>query len=195
VATGTIVVHLLGLPGSGKTSLVLATQLAVLSRRWRIGALVPEAGDELARAGVIVVPFDPGGACHLSLPLVETSLDEIGDVDVLFLEDVPDLAWPPRYDLGQGWNVTVLPADSPEAIPLSSPGAFEAADLILLTRCDETRPSAGLLSSLARVSAAPVLPISLRTERGMGAWLRWLEDRKRHAFQPRPDVRPRLAGA
>lgn len=106
MSQGTLVVHLLSSPGSGKTSLLEATARH-LGKGRRLGVLVGDLATDrdaqrLAPLAA-TVQITTGGACHLELPLVERALGQLGrsDLEFLFIEDVGNLVCPASHDLGE----------------------------------------------------------------------------------------------
>ena len=89
---GTLVVHLLSAPGSGKTShFGKGRRLGVL-----VGDLATDRDAQRLAPLATTVQITTGGACHLELPLVERALRQLGrsDLEFLFIEDVGNLVCP-----------------------------------------------------------------------------------------------------
>jgi hydrogenase nickel incorporation protein HypB len=191
VKQGTLAVNVMGSPGSGKTALLESTAQA-LSGKWRLGALAGDLetendADRLRRAGLPSRPITTGSACHLDAALVHRALHDspMPDLDYLFIENVGNLVCPAVYDLGQSANAVVLSVTEGEDKPLKYPVMFRKADVVLLSKVDllphlpQVRV-ASIEEALGRVMPKPVLlPLSSSTGEGIGAWLDWLEGRRR----------------
>jgi hydrogenase nickel incorporation protein HypB len=191
VKKGTLAVNVMGSPGSGKTALLESTARA-LAGKWRLGALAGDLetendADRLRRAGLPSRSITTGSACHLDAALVHKALHDwpTADLDYLFIENVGNLVCPAVYDLGQAVNAVVLSVTEGEDKPLKYPVMFRKADVVLLSKVDllphlpQVRVAA-IEEALGRVMPKPVLlPLSSTTGEGVGAWLDWLEGRRR----------------
>jgi hydrogenase nickel incorporation protein HypB len=183
---GALAINLMGSPGSGKTAVLEATARAA-GKRWHLAAVTGDLethrdAERLEAAGIPSIPITTGSACHLDAELVHRALHgfPIGDVDLLFIENVGNLVCPAIYDLGQAASVVALSVTEGEDKPLKYPVMFRKADLVLLTKVDllpylDVRIEA-IDDALARVMPDPRrICISARTGVGMEEWLSWLE--------------------
>ena len=100
-------INLISSPGAGKTSLLEQT-IPLLDGRYRIAVLEGDIAttrdsDRIEKLGVPVVQLLTGGACHLEAPLVQRGLDELNldEIDLLFIENVGNIACPAEFDLGE----------------------------------------------------------------------------------------------
>jgi len=185
-AAGVLVVNLMSSPGSGKTSLLEATILAL---RGRLTIAVIEGDLEtendarrIRAAGANAVQITTGNACHLDAAMVHGALHELDlhGVDILFIENVGNLVCPAAFDLGQHCNVVLLSVTEGDDKPQKYPVMFRKADLLGITKLDlleavgdfEIDRAARHLQNLA--NAAPVLEISSRNGAGMASWIEWL---------------------
>jgi hydrogenase nickel incorporation protein HypB len=139
---GTLVVNLISSPGSGKTSLLEATVVA-LGKDYRVGSLVGDVAterdaDRLRALGIPASQILTGGACHLDARLVNTALSEGGfeGLDFLFIENVGNLICPTAYDLGEDFKVALLSVTEGDDKPLKYPGIFFRAAVTLITKAD-----------------------------------------------------------
>jgi hydrogenase nickel incorporation protein HypB len=187
---GVIGVNLIGSPGSGKTALLERTA-ALVSKQLRIGVIEGDIAttrdaERVARCGVPVVQIETrlvGDACHLDANLVRTALRRLplGDLDVLFIENVGNLVCPTAYDVGEHLRVIVASVPEGDDKPLKYPSTFVKADGVVLNKmdllgvCDFSVPA--FLEGLREVTDAPILSVSARTGEGMDAWIAWLESR------------------
>lgn len=197
--TGTVVINLMGSPGSGKTALLEAT--ARLTRgRPRLGALAGDLethrdAERLAAAGVPCLPITTGSACHLDADMVHRALHDfpLEGIDVLVIENVGNLVCPAVYDLGQHANVVTLAVTEGEDKPLKYPVMFRKADLVVITKTDlipylDVRLSL-ILENLARVMPLPrVIEVSAKTGGGIGEWVEWLDALRHSTGSPRREA-------
>lgn len=189
-ANGVFTINMMASPGAGKTSVILATA-ARLPRDLRAGVIEGDLAssidaDTVAKRGLPVVQINTGGNCHLDAPMVRSALEHLplGDIDILFIENVGNLVCPAGFKLGEDMNLVV--ASSPEGHdkPYKYPGMFAAADAVLLNKADLLEvfefDVAFFERGLAMVNAnAPLFQVSCRSGQGMDAWVDWLVQRAR----------------
>jgi hydrogenase nickel incorporation protein HypB len=185
---GVLALNLMSAPGSGKTALLEAT-IDALRREFRIGVIEGdlETENDAARIrarGVPAVQITTGNACHLDARMVHEALHEIdlGDLDILFIENVGNLVCPASFALGQHRNVTLLSVTEGDDKPEKYPVMFRASDLVLITKADlapyiDDFDPARTTRALRRLaSAAPVHTISARRNLNLDPWLDWVRD-------------------
>lgn len=182
----TLVINLMGSPGSGKTAVLEATARDAAGR-WRMAAVSGDLATDhdakrLAAAGLPSRTITTGTACHLDARMVHDVIHGApwGDLDVFFVENVGNLVCPAIYDLGQAANVVALSVTEGEDKPIKYPVMFKAADLVLLTKVDLLPhldvDVAAIEAALARVMPAPrMIRVSARTGEGIHDWIAWLE--------------------
>jgi len=182
--------NLLSGPGAGKTSLLEAA-LPVLSREYRCqvveGDLMTQNdADRIASIGVPAVQIQTRGTCHLDSKMVENALAEVrlGDLDLLFIENVGNLVCPTGFDLGE--EVRVVVASVPEGAdkPAKYPYMFQRADAVVLNKIDllpyVSFSVERFTTALRAVNpAAPLFPLSCTSGEGVEAWLDWVRNQAR----------------
>lgn len=184
---GVLAINLMGSPGAGKTALLEA--LARARPRLRIGAVSGDlATDHDARrleaAGIRAGSITTGTACHLDARMVHHALHHVplAGLDLFFVENVGNLVCPAIYDLGQAINVVALSVTEGEDKPLKYPVMFQAAQAVVITKCDLLPhlrlDLARLREALGRVMPAPViLETDAATPGGVEPFARWLDQR------------------
>ena len=97
-------------------------------RKYRVAALVGDLATEndaqrLARSGVPVKQITTGTVCHLEAAMVERRSDgwDVGQLDLLFIENVGNLVCPASYDLGEDLRLVLLSVTEGEDKPLKYP--------------------------------------------------------------------------
>ena len=196
--TGLRVLNLMSSPGSGKTTLIEQT-----AQQWpnphSIGTIVGDlATDNDARrlqsAGVRAVQIRTGTGCHLEAEAIAQSLLtlDLQALDVLFIENVGNLVCPAAYDLGETLRVVLLSVTEGEDKPQKYPTAFQAADIVILTKIDLAQAvgfdRATAIANIQMMSPqAQLLELSARTGDGMKNWLNLLNRQvQTHQIQTRP---------
>ncbi len=179
-------INLISSPGAGKTSLLEKT-IAALQGQTRIGVLEGDIAttrdaERVGKLGVPVVQLLTGGACHLEAPLVERGLSELDltALDLLFIENVGNIACPAEFDLGETAKVGILSVTEGHDKPGKYPLLFHEIRALVLNKVDLLPHTdfdrAAFLRDFRNLNArAPVFEVSCRTGEGLAAWLHWLE--------------------
>jgi len=187
-AQNTSVISLVSSPGAGKTTLLERT-LTLLRERYRIAALVGDLATEndaqrLARSGVPVKQIVTGTVCHLEAAMVERALDgwDVGQLDLLFVENVGNLVCPASYDLGEDLRLVMLSVTEGEDKPLKYPTIFNSADAAVITKCDlaaavDFDERAALANIQAVRPGMPVFLLSAKSGEGIDNYLEFLTRR------------------
>lgn len=106
----------------------------------------------------------------------------LGELDLLFIENVGNMVCPAGFDLGEHLRIAMLSApEGPDKVA-KYPTLFQPADAIVLNKMDLAGVldfDAGLVESdLAQINTrAPLFKLSARSGEGMDAWLDWLRAR------------------
>jgi hydrogenase nickel incorporation protein HypB len=139
---GVRVVSMVSSPGAGKTMLLEKT-LAILSREYRVAALVGDLATEndalrLQRSGAPVKQITTGTTCHLDASMISAALIDwnLKGLDILFIENVGNLVCPSSYDLGENLRVVLMSTTEGEDKPLKYPTIFNTADIAVITKID-----------------------------------------------------------
>jgi hydrogenase nickel incorporation protein HypB len=191
--------NLISSPGAGKTSILEGTLEALRATPLRVAVVTGDIqterdADRLRGYGFPALQITTGGTCHLDASMVQRSLNglPLDGLDVLFIENVGNLVCPASYDLGEDAKVVVLSVAEGDDKPLKYPGIFRRARLMLLHKIDllpHTRFNRdAAVADARRVNPEiEVVETSCVAEPGLGAWIRWIEERladKRRAGRP-----------
>jgi hydrogenase nickel incorporation protein HypB len=188
-ARGIFALNLVSSPGSGKTTILERTlrDLAGSSRTAVIEGDQQTDNDarRIAATGVPVKQINTGAGCHLDAHMVGHALEElpVGEIDLLFIENVGNLVCPAAFDLGEAHKVVVLSVTEGEDKPLKYPQMFHAASVMLLNKTD-LLPHIDFdvekcLEMARRVSPGiRIFQLSARTGEGMADWYEWLRHRQ-----------------
>jgi hydrogenase nickel incorporation protein HypB len=137
-----LAVGLVSAPGSGKTSLLEKT-LAALEGRLRTAVIEGDVQTDrdsrrIAALGVPVVQIVTNGTCHLEARMVQEALAQValGDLDLLFIENVGNLVCPSSYELGEHVRILVMSTTEGEDKPLKYPGMFRKSQVLVLNKVD-----------------------------------------------------------
>jgi hydrogenase nickel incorporation protein HypB len=182
-------VNVMSSPGAGKTTLLKRT-LGALGDEVRIGVLEGDIAtsldaDQLDGLGAAISLVNTsagfGGECHLDAVMVRSGLQRLplGDLDLLFIENVGNLVCPAEFNVGESAKAMVYAVTEGEEKPLKYPVMFRAADVVVINKVD-LLPHLdfdidGFYANLKAVNPeVAVIPMSARTGEGVDDWCRWL---------------------
>ncbi|HVX38223.1 MAG TPA: hydrogenase nickel incorporation protein HypB [Gemmatimonadaceae bacterium] len=140
---GVASLNLVSSPGAGKT-LLLERTLADLRDLLRIAVVVGDVqtqndADRLARhTSRLVQAVVTGGACHLDARQIDEALNaiDLGQTDLVFIENVGNLVCPASWDLGEDAKVVLFSVTEGEDKPLKYPKMFKSARYAVITKVD-----------------------------------------------------------
>jgi hydrogenase nickel incorporation protein HypB len=181
-----LAINLMASPGAGKTSLILQTAKA-LNGRARLGVIEGDIAsridaDKVAAAGLPVVQINTGGTCHLDAPMIRQALSALplGEIDILFVENVGNLICPVEFRLGEGLRVMIASVAEGHDKPYKYPGIFTAVDAVVINKMDLAPyvefDLAALREAIGGLNRrAAIFEVSCRTGERLAAWADWLE--------------------
>ena len=177
--------NLMGSPGAGKTSVILATATA-LEGRLKLTVIEGDIAsrvdaDKVAAAGVPVHQINTGGMCHLDAPMVREALTQLdtADADLLFIENVGNLVCPNEFALGTHRQVLIASVPEGDDKPYKYPAMFQDTDAVVLNKMDLLPYIDFDLEAYRRLLLAlnpdvAVFPVSCKTGKGIEPWADWL---------------------
>lgn len=179
--------NLVSSPGSGKTSLLEKTIIA-LGNQVNIALIAGDVQTEndanrLFRAGgKMVRAIVTGGACHLDAKMVTKALAEfdIGKIDLLFIENVGNLVCPSSFDLGEDMKVVLISTTEGDDKPLKYPGMFRRSSAMVINKIDLLGLSdfelAKVKENALKINGQlKIFELSCRTGQGLSEWYDWLK--------------------
>ena len=179
---GVRVVSMVSSPGAGKTMLLEKT-LAILSREYRVAALVGDLATEndalrLQRSGAPVKQITTGTTCHLDASMISAALMDwnLKGLGILFIENVGNLVCPSSYDLGEDLRAVLMSTTEGEDKPLKYPTIFNTADIAVITKIDLAAAVEFDVKAVHRniQTVRPgmrVIEVSAKTGTGLENWL------------------------
>jgi len=181
----TFLINLMSSPGAGKTSLILKT-FEGLKNELRIGVIEADIdsmvdAEKVAAQGAAAVQLRTGGFCHLDASMVEKGLNgmDLGELDLIIIENVGNLVCPAEFDTGAIRNVMILSVPEGDDKPLKYPLMFSVCDVLLVNKMDYLHLSDFDVEAMReRVlnlnRQIEIFEVSAKTGEGIEAWTNWL---------------------
>jgi hydrogenase nickel incorporation protein HypB len=178
-------INLMSSPGAGKTSLILQT-LKHLKEKTKIGVIEGDVSSSLdaeaiGREGIPVVQINTAGGCHLDANMLTTALDglPLGDIKLLFIENVGNLICPAEFNLGEHRKVLIASVPEGDDKPFKYPLMFHTVDAVLINKIDLLPYLKFDIDAFSRTvkgmnQKVEIFPISCTTGQGIGEWVSWL---------------------
>lgn len=191
---GNLVINLMSSPGSGKTSLLEKTAEA-LAGQMRLGVVVGDIetsrdAERLEKHDIPAIQLTTGTACHLDGNMIASALPhlDLGQIDILFIENVGNLVCPAEFKVGEDDKVMILSVTEGDEKPLKYPLMFRESSLLIINKTDllsftnfnmeEARANARRINPNLEI-----LELSCTTGQGMEQWLSWLTARRQRRLE------------
>ena len=182
---GLFVINLMSGPGAGKTSILEKTLLH--NSGLRIGVIEGDiAGSDdaerIEKLGAPVVQINTGGACHLDANMIYEVLSDLplGEIDLLFIENVGNLVCPAEFKVGENIKVMLLSITEGHDKPLKYPLMFQESSALLLNKMDLAPHLDVDIDKIRRDSLSlnpklKIFEVSCKTGQGMSEWVEWIK--------------------
>jgi hydrogenase nickel incorporation protein HypB len=181
-----LTVNIMSSPGAGKTSFILST-IKQLNKKYKVAVIEGDVAssvdaEKVNAVGAPVVQINTGGGCHLDAFMVEEGLDNLplGDIDLLFIENVGNLICPNAYLLGEDIRLMIASLPEGDDKPYKYPAMFADSDVVILNKTD-LQPYLDFKEKAFRQVVdglnpdVILFPVSCKTGAGMKEWFNWLE--------------------
>ena len=184
--TKTMLINLMSSPGSGKTSLLLQT-IANLKDSIRLGVIEADIdskvdAEKVAAKGIPAVQLRTGGFCHLDATMVTQGIEalNVGDLDLVIIENVGNLVCPAEFDTGAHKNVMILSVPEGDDKPLKYPLMFSICDVLLVNKIDYLSLSDFDMEAMRKRVLAlnpkiEIIEVSCKTGAGIDKWVGWVK--------------------
>lgn len=181
-------VNLMASPGAGKTTLI-EQSVKYLTDKLRILVIDGDIAttfdaDRASAAGATAIQINTGGDCHLDAVMLNKALvqTDLGQYDLLIVENVGNLVCPASFELGTAANVLVASVPEGHDKPHKYPSMYRGVDLVLLNKID-LLPYVDFDLDFFRKGLEALNPsveliqVSCRTGEGLSTWYQWLQNR------------------
>jgi len=184
---GTYLINIMSSPGSGKTTTLVST-IKTLKDELKIGVMEADVDSDVdaktvQAAGAKAIQLHTGGLCHLDATMTKQGIDElgVGELDVVFLENIGNLICPAGYDTGAMKNVAILSVPEGDDKPLKYPKIFGKVQVLIVNKIDCIEHfdfDFDLLEERVRKLNKDIIifPISAKTGEGVEAWSNWIRN-------------------
>jgi hydrogenase nickel incorporation protein HypB len=140
------------------------------------------AAEKVAAQGAAAVQLRTGGFCHVDASMVEKGLNnlDLGELDLIIIENVGNLVCPAEVDTGAIKNVMILSVPEGDDKPLKYPLMFSVCDVLLVNKMDylhlsdfDVEVMRERVLNLNR--QIEIFEVSAKTGEGIEAWTNWLK--------------------
>ncbi len=182
--------NMISSPGSGKTTILTRT-INELKDKLRIGVIEGDIqtdldAEKIRATGAPAVQINTEGGCHLSAVQVSGALANlpVGDLDLIFIENVGNLVCPSVFELGEAGKIVVLSVAEGDDKPAKYPAIFAKSKVLLINKIDLLEVSGQVDFDIERAKAdarklnkgIEIFPVSAKTGEGMSNWYDWLKE-------------------
>ncbi len=184
---GIYLLNLMSSPGSGKTT-TLTRVIENLKEDLKIGVMEADIDSDvdartIAATGVKAIQLHTGGMCHLDAAMTRQGLEglEVGQLDLVVLENVGNLVCPAEFDTGAVKNCMILSVPEGHDKPLKYPLMFEVCQAVIINKID-VLPYFDFDMEKCREyihmrnPEAKIFPICAKTGEGVSAFTGWLRE-------------------
>lgn len=188
-AKSIIAFNLVSSPGSGKTSLLEQTLLA-LKDQFQFSVIEGDQqtlndANRIAALEIPVVQINTGKACHLDASMINNAIKKLNPENgsILFIENVGNLVCPAMFDLGESKRIVIMSVTEGEDKAIKYPDMFQSADLCIINKID-LLPYVDFNVEKAKEFAMHVnhhlefIELSATKGTGMDEWHQWLAQNK-----------------
>lgn len=184
-SAGITALNLISAPGAGKTSL-LERVIPLLRERFKVAVLEGDIAttrdaERIDALNVPVIQLLTNGGCHLEAALVARGLAELplDGLDLVFIENVGNIACPAEFDLGEAAKVGVLSVAEGHDKPAKYPLLFHEISALVLNKVDLLEHTdfdmEVFLRDFRGLNAhAPLIEVSCRTGQGIEGLVEWV---------------------
>ena len=134
---------LLGAIGSGKTALIERMAPLLSEKGLKAGAIAGDVfGDDdfkrIVALGIPAVNANTGKECHLDAHIVEHAIDHLplGEIDVLFIENVGNMVCPTDFRLGAEKRIVVVSSTEGDDVVNKHPMMFRGCQIGVINKVD-----------------------------------------------------------
>jgi len=183
-------VNVLGAPGVGKTSLILALIKKIGGKNFVVEGDIESDIDTktLRDLGIESIQINTHGACHLDAPVVRDAVLSLNGLKdgVMYIENIGNLVCPAEFTIGEHIKMLIVTTTDGSDKPYKYPLAFEKADIVIINKADLLPyvdfDEAFFMKGLRALNPeVPVFKASVKTGDGIAEIAQWLKARSTKA--------------
>ncbi|MEO0205752.1 MAG: hydrogenase nickel incorporation protein HypB [candidate division WOR-3 bacterium] len=180
-----LVLNIIGSPGSGKTS-VIAQIIKKLKSKYKILVIEGDIrgsidSEQLSKLKVDTIQINTLTECHLDAFMTSQVLPKIEKpYDLILVENVGNLVCPAEFEIGEDYKVAILSTPEGEDKPIKYPLLFHLAKVVIINKTD-LLPHLNFKIKKARKNIlnknprAIIFEVSSRTGKGFGKLVDFLK--------------------
>lgn len=134
-----MMVNIIGLPGTGKTSFILKL---IENMDIPCGVIEGDVASDIdarkmAERNIPVVQINTGGACHLNANSINKALSTLDfEGGILFIENIGNLICPSDFELGEDFKLAMANVAEGDDKPYKYPLLFSKAKAVVINKID-----------------------------------------------------------
>lgn len=135
-------INVMGSPGAGKTSLIVAL-IKKLSNNYNVAVIEGDiAGqidaEKIDALGIPVVQLNTEGACHIEAMSIQNILGyfDLDKTDILFIENIGNLVCPAEFNIGEDLRISILSIPEGDDKVEKYPLMFATTDALVFNKFD-----------------------------------------------------------
>ncbi|MGQ9465621.1 MAG: hydrogenase nickel incorporation protein HypB [bacterium] len=183
--TQSLVLNIIGSPGSGKTS-VIGQVVKRLKAKYKILVIEGDIrgsidSEKLTKLNIDTIQINTLTECHLDAFMLAQVLSKIKKpYDLILIENVGNLVCPAEFEVGEDYKVAILSAPEGDDKPLKYPLLFHLAKVVIINKTD-LMPHLDFSIKKARKNIlgknpnAKIFEVSAKTGRGFDQLIAYLE--------------------
>ncbi len=136
-----LVLNIIGSPGSGKTS-VIENIVKRLKTQWRILVIEGDIkgsldSERLSKLGIDAIQINTLTECHLDAFMIAQALPKIKrPYDLILVENVGNLVCPAEFEIGEDYKIAILSTPEGDDKPIKYPLLFHLAKVVIINKVD-----------------------------------------------------------
>ncbi|MGB9720539.1 MAG: hydrogenase nickel incorporation protein HypB [bacterium] len=171
-----LVLNIIGSPGSGKTSVIeqivkkLKSQHRILVIEGDIRGSIDS--EKLSELKIDTIQINTLTECHLDAFMTSQVLPEIKKpYDLILVENVGNLVCPAEFEIGEDYKIAILSAPEGEDKPIKYPLLFHLAKVVIINKVDllphlDFKIKKARKNILTKNPKAVIFEVSARTGKG-----------------------------
>lgn len=202
-AGGTLAVDVLGSPGAGKTTFLLAlAEHLRKTKQAQIGVIEADLESDvdalkIKQSGIPSVELNTKGLCHVEMGMMQQAFDAFRstDFDYLFLENIGNLVCPAEFDTGCHLRIMLLSIPEGYDKVYKYPPMFSIVDALVVTKLDYLPLNPDFDMTALRDGARFLNPnlkifeVSARTREGIDVVATWLSEKRQQILADRNELK------